>query len=47
MTSLPSTGNSVGDPHLANLGFSSNADDLGLVLSLDYLNGIGYRMIKY
>ena len=47
MTLLPSTGNSTGKPHLANLGFSSNADDLGLILSLDYLNGIGYMMIRY
>ena len=47
MTSLPSTGNSRGDPHLANLGFSSNADDLGLTLSLEHVNGIGGWLIRY
>ena len=47
MTSLPSTGNSEGEPHLANLGFSSNADDLGLSLFLERVSGRGCWIIRY
>lgn len=44
---LPVSGASHGDPSMYLLGFASDPDLLGLCMSLETLDGIGFYLIKY